>query len=257
MDSLNAPVLIRLLGAFQILKNGSPLSLRPGGKVERLVGALALEPTNGVARDELIERVWPGGDPALAAQSLNSLSHWLNRHLSDALAGSSLIVRRGGRYALNTESGLRVDIVEFEAALEAAKLLGTDGRIAAAIDSYRMALTLYAGDLGGGSDVAHLLERERLRARFLMALSRLADHYFAVGDYDRSLASALELLRTDPCREDAHRVAMRCYVRTGARAQALRQFRVCRTVLALEFDAAPEPATEALYELVRADPHQV
>jgi DNA-binding SARP family transcriptional activator len=255
--SFSAPVLICLLGAFQILKNGSPLALRPGGKVERLVGALALEPTHGVARDELLERVWPGGDPALAAQSLNSLAHWLNRHLRDALAGSTPIVHGGGRYALNTDGGLRVDVVEFEAALEAAEVLGTDGRIGAAIDSYRTALTLYTGDLGGGSDVAHLLERERLRARFLTALSRLADHYFFVGDYARSLASALELLHTDPCREDAHRVAMRCYVRTGARAQALRQYRVCETVLALEFDAAPEPATEALYELVRADPHKV
>jgi DNA-binding SARP family transcriptional activator len=255
--SFGAPVLICLLGAFRILKLGSPLSLRPGGKVERLVGALALEPTHGVTRDELLERVWPGGDPALAAQSLNSLSHWLNRNLSDALNGSSPIVHGGGRYALNTEGGIRVDVVEFEAALAKAEILGTDGRIDAAIESYRTALLLYVGDLGGGSDVAHLLERERLRARFLTALSRLADNYFAVGDYERSLASALELLHTDPCREDAHRVAMRCYVRAGARAQALRQYRVCRSVLALEFDAAPEPATEALYELVRAEPHLV
>jgi DNA-binding SARP family transcriptional activator len=158
---------------------------------------------------------------------------------------------------LNTAGGLRVDIVEFESALEAAETLGTDGRTAAAIDSYRTALMLYTGDLGGGSDVTHLLERERLRARFLTALSRLADHYFVLGDYERSLASALELLHSDPCREDAHRVAMRCYVRTGARAQALRQYRVCTTVLALEFDAVPEPATVALYDLVRADPRRI
>lgn len=255
--SNTASVLVCVLGAFRILKNGAPLSLRPGGKVERLVGALALEPTHGVARDELLERLWPGGDPALAAQSLNSLSHWLNRHLSDALAGSSPIVHRAGQYALNTESGLQVDVVEFEAALKAAEVLGTGGRIGAAIDSYRTALTLYTGDLGGGSDVAHLLERERLRARFLSALSRLADHYFSLGDYERSLASALELLRTDPCREDAHRVTMRCYVRVGARAQALRQYRICETVLAIEFDAAPEPATTALYQLLRDDPHAV
>jgi len=233
------------------------MQLRPGGKVEQFVGALALEGGHGVPRDELLERVWPGGDPALAAQSLNSLSHWLNRRLSAALDGSSPIVHKSGRYALNIESGLTVDVTEFETLLEMAELLGRNGRIAAAIDSYHLALTLYAGDLGGGSDVAHLLERERLRARFLTALSRLADHYFSAGDYERSLASALELLRTDPCREDAHRVAMRCYVRTGARAQALRQYRLCETVLAKEFDAAPEPATELLYELVRGNPREV
>jgi DNA-binding SARP family transcriptional activator len=250
-------VIVCLLGAFRILKNGSPMPLRPGGKVEQFVGALALQVMHGVPRDELLERIWPGGDPALAAQSLNSLSHWLNRHLSDALDGSSPIVHKGGRYSLNTEGGLTVDVIEFEALLATAELLGSDGQIGAAIDSYHRALALYAGDLGGGSDVAHLLERERLRARFLTALSRLADHYFSVGDYERSLTSALELLRTDPCREDAHRVAMRCYVRTGARAQALRQYRLCETVLAKEFEAVPEPATELLYELVRANPREV
>jgi len=255
--SFSAPVLVCLLGAFRILKHGSPLALRPGGKVERLVGALALEPAHGVARDDLLERLWPGGDPALAAQSLNSLAHWLNRNLSDALSGSSPIVHGGGRYALNTQGGLRVDVIEFEAGLEAAEGFGTAGRVGAAIKTYRDALMLYGGDLGGGSDVAHLLERERLRARFLTGLSRLADHYFAVGDYERSLASSLELLHTDPCREDAHRVAMRCYVRLGARAQALRQYRVCQQVLALEFDAGPEPATRALYELVRGEPNRV
>lgn len=250
-------VLVCLLGAFRILKDGSPVPIRPGGKVEQLVGTLALEPEHGVPRDELLERIWPKGDPALAAQSLNSLSHWLNRHLSAALDGSSPIVHKSGRYALNIDGGLTVDVIEFEALLETAELLGRDGRIGAAINAYHAALTMYAGDLGGGSDVAHLLERERLRARFLTALSRLADHYFEAGDYERSLASALQLLRTDPCREDAHRVAMRCHVRTGARAQALRQYRLCEAVLAKEFDASPEPATVLLYQLVKGTPSQV
>jgi DNA-binding SARP family transcriptional activator len=72
-----------------------------------------------------------------------------------------------------------------------------------------------------------------------------------------ALLHALDLLRHDPCREDAHRMAMRCYVRQGERAQALRQYRLCREVLAIEFEAAPEPATESLYELVRLDPARI
>lgn len=250
-------VLVCLLGDFKIMRDGSPLSLRHGGKVEQLVGSLALQGPRGVLRDELIDQVWPDSDPTLAGQSLNSLAYWLSRHLRDALGGHSPILHDGGRYVLNTAGGVRVDIVEFEAAIDAGKASGTEGEIDSAIGWYRDALALYTGDLGGGSDLIHLLERERLRSKYLTTLSRLADHYFAICDYERALQSSLELLRADPCREDAHRVAMRCYVRSGERAQALRQYRICRRMLAIEFDTAPEPSTEALYELARTDPLKI
>ena len=99
-----------------------------------------------------------------------------------------------------------------------------------------------------------LVERERLRARYLLVLSRLADWQFSMVDYEGALELALDLLNHDPCREDAHRIAMRCFVRLGARSQAMRQYRTCRDVLAMEFDAVPERATESLYDLIRLDP---
>ena len=76
-------------------------------------------------------------------------------------------------------------------------------------------------------------------------------------DYASSLANALEVLAVDPLREDAHRLVMRLYVRRGQRAQALRQYRLCSRALESEFQAVPEPATQALYELVRLDPSRV
>ena len=39
------------------------------------------------------------------------------------------------------------------------------------------------------------------------------------------------------------------HVRLGARAQALRQYSLCRLILRDEFDAVPEPATERLFNL--------
>ncbi|NTU64270.1 MAG: alpha/beta hydrolase, partial [Chloroflexi bacterium] len=68
---------------------------------------------------------------------------------------------------------------------------------------------------------------------------------------------ASRLLTVDPCREDAHRLAMRCYARRGERAQALRQYQVCETVLRSEFDAVPEPATRQLFDQIRLSPASV
>jgi DNA-binding SARP family transcriptional activator len=250
-------VLVCLLGSFRVLKLGLPISLRRGGKVEQLMGTLALRSPRGVPREDIIGLIWPDSDHPLAHQSLSTLIYSLHRLLGDALAGKSPILLREGQYHLNVEEGVAVDVMAFDAAAATGDRLDNAGDRRGAIESYRGALELYAGDLAFGSDIQHLVERERLRSRLLSVLARLADHHFADNDYDRALDSALDLLTRDPCREDAHRMAMRCYVRLGARAQALRQYRVCREALAVEFEAVPERSTELLYELVRLEPARV
>ena len=251
-----AGVQICVLGSFQILKGWSPLPLRPGGKVEQLVGALALN-ANGLVRDELLGLVWPESEQDLAGQSLNTLVHWLSRSLSDALDGSAPVLRQAGRYRLNTEGGVTIDAQAFDAAVDAGDRRSRSGDVVEAMVAYGNALRLYGGDLAIGSGIQHVIERERLRTRYLSVFAGLADLHFAASDYERTLVNALRLLTCEPCREDAHRMAMRCYVRLGQRAQAMRQYRICAEVLALEYDARPEELTEELYRLVRTDPAAV
>jgi DNA-binding SARP family transcriptional activator len=249
-----AGIQICLLGSFQILKRGRPISIRTGGKVERLIANLALSEHQGVGREELMGLVWPGVDYDLARQSLNTLVHSLSRTLSDALAGYPPVLHPAGRYHLNVEHGVGIDVSQFDAAVTTADHLRRAGDRVGAIRAYHHAIELYGGDLAVGSAIQHLLERERLRARFLSVLARLADVSFADEDYEGTLESALRLLGYDPCREDAHRMVMRCHVRLGQRAQALRQYRICQQALALEFEASPEGATDDLYRLIRLNP---
>ena len=88
-------------------------------------------------------------------------------------------------------------------------------------------------------------------------LASLAAYVCAAGDDAASLAYAQRLLQHDPCREDAHRLLMRCHLRRGERAQALHQYRVCVDLLRAAFGTTPEPATVALFEQVRLDPGSV
>jgi DNA-binding SARP family transcriptional activator len=247
-------VLICLLGPFEIRKLGEPVVLRSGGKAEQLFSCLAMHPHAGVHRETLVEHIWPDAPLALASQCLNTLMHSLKAQLADALAGQPPIVHAGSHYALNLDGGLGVDVLEFESAVDAGDRLLSAGFTAAAIESYEHAVVLYRGDLAAGSDISGLLERERLRAICLTTLARLADAHFELAHYEQALHSSVRLLAVDPCREDAHRMAMRAYVRLGMRAQALRQYHLCRTILKNEFDAVPEPATERLFQLVRTDP---
>ncbi len=230
------------------------MSLRQGGKGEQLLGQLALRSPGGMGREEILSILWPQAESGLASQSLNTLVYSLHRQLGDALAGRPPIVLQAGRYALNAAAGVEVDIRSFDRAVLAGNRLAAAGDLKGAAAFYRRALTLYVGDLAFGSDVPALVERERLRSQYLGILARLADLYFTSTDFEEALSCAQSLLSHDPCREDAHRIAMRCYLRLGARAQAMRQYRLCREALALEFDAVPEPATNQLYELIRLDP---
>ncbi len=254
---LNAAVAICLLGPFEILKLGRPVSLRSGGKAEQLLCCLALHPQVGVQRSTLVEHIWPDTPPTLASQCLNTLMHSLKTQLADALAGQPPVVHIHSRYSLNLDGGLAVDVLEFESAVHTGHRLMSAGSTEEAIASYERAVALYRGELAIGSDISDLLERERLRATCLTTLARLADAHFGLADYEQALDSAVRLLAVDPCREDAHRMAMRAYVRLGARAQAMRQYQTCRLVLANEFDATPEPATQHLFDLIRTDPGQV
>jgi DNA-binding SARP family transcriptional activator len=250
-------VRICLLGRFEILKEDQPLPLRSGGKVEQFISALALRSRDGVARDTLLETVWPERERTLAAHSLNSLTHWLRTQLKDALGGRSPVRQDGGRYVLALGEHMSLDFVEFDRFVGLGHRCASAGDINAAVQAYDAALQLYTGDLTAGSDVLFLLERERLRARYLSVMASLAEQSFDSGDYGDALSHALALLYADPCREDAHRMVMRSYVRTGQRAQALRHFETCQVILRSEFDAVPERETVLLFEAIRTDPHRV
>lgn len=249
------PIFIGLLGDFRLLKHGRPITLRAGGKAEVLLSTLALRGEQSVSREGLLAALWPESDEALAGQSLSSLVYSLHRQLGREFGTPPPIVHTGHGYRLNLEAGVGVDVRHFEALVNAGMQQARTSDLAAAVASYGRAIELYRGDLCVGADA--VVERERLRALFLNVLARLADYYYEQRDYASCLDYSLQLLAKDACREDAHRMVIRCYVHCGERAQALRQYHLCKDILRAEFDAAPEQATTLLYEQVRTDPTSV
>jgi DNA-binding SARP family transcriptional activator len=211
----------------------------------------------GRTREELVMAVWPTADPGLGSHSLDVLLSALRRELSGALDGAPLVVRRFGRYHLNSEAGVVADVRLFEEAVAAGDRSSRSGEWLFAQKSYGLASSIYGGDLTVGTDVRSVLLRERLRGVVIGIHGKCAERAFQDGDYETALSLTQRILASDPCREDAHRMAMRCHVRLGRRAQAFRQFSLCRDLLRAEFDADPEPQTLALVDLVRTDPVSV
>lgn len=261
LDTTSAPVLapvwICLFGRFRLFRLGVTIPIRSGGKTEAFLSCLALRQESGMRRDALLDAVWPESDLIRARQSLTTLVSSLRRLLGSALAGASPVLYGEGGYALNSRAGVAVDVARFDAlAVEGERLMRASD-VAGAMQPWKEAVGLYQGDVCVGGDVHAIIERERLRALQLTLLANLADHCLQEGKYNEALRRARQLLWHDPCREDAHRLVMRCHVRLEERAQALRQYRVCCQVLEREFAALPEPSTEALFTRIRLDPASV
>jgi DNA-binding SARP family transcriptional activator len=253
------PVHICLLGSFRLLRHGQPVDVRSGGKTAALLELLGLAPRHGIPRETLLGCLWPDSEAALAGNALNNLVHALRGLLADALDGASPIVHAAGYYRLNHEAGVAVDVTQFKNLVARSERLARNGDAAGAAALSEHAVNLYRGDLSlsPGFGAQTIFERGHLRATCLALLMRLADYAFASGDFTACQAYSQHLLAFDPCREDAHRLVMRCHVRRGERAQALRHYQTVQAILQAEFDASPEPATASLYEQIRLDPGAV
>ncbi len=257
-DETAWPVFISLLGSFRLLQAGQPVSIRGNSKASMLLGALALRNGRPIAREALLNLFWPDTeDTDLAGQALHSLVRDLHKRLRANLGSVRLVVPADGHYRLNSEAGVGVDVAIFDALVTAGEQQVRAHNLAAAVTLYKQALTLYRGDLCVDTDVYACIQKEYLRGRYLTLLAWMADYHYRLGDYAESLAFVRRLLASDPCREDAHRLAMHCYMRLGERTQALRHYHLCVTVLQADLMVYPESETVALFEQIRRDPRSI
>jgi DNA-binding SARP family transcriptional activator len=256
-DGTTNPIMICLLGNFRLLNKDQLVPIRAGGKSEALLAYLGMQHGRRVPRERLVQVLWPDNDLTLSLNSLNNLVYHLTKLLGPALQDASPVLHQEGYYQLNIEAGIEVDVACFDALVKAGDRYSQAGNSAAAMDAYHQAVELYRDDLCLFDDPQTIVERERLRACYLTVLAQLADHYYHANDYRAALGYIWQLLGQDCCREDAHRLVMRCYVRRGERAAALRHYQVCVNLLRDQLDVEPEAATVALFEQIRLHPDQI
>jgi DNA-binding SARP family transcriptional activator len=257
LDDRPWPIMICLLGDFQLLASGQSLSIRAGSKSEALLTYLGLQFGRRVPREQLVQVLWPEHDSDLAAHSLRTLAYRLQKQLGPTLHDGLPLLYEDAYYRLNVTAGIGVDVACFDALVEAGDQLCRAGEVPAALRAYERAAGLYRGELCLAADVQMVVERERLLARYLTLLAQLADHAYQGGDYATCLTYLWRLLAREPGREDAHRQVMRCYVRRGERVMALHQFQICVDILRAEYGVAPEQATVALMERIRDQPERM
>jgi DNA-binding SARP family transcriptional activator len=236
VDAGSAPddLELELLGPIRSSWRGRPLRLATRSAFT-LLAYLAIE-GRPRPREVIIANLWPEAS-APSSGALRQALWMLRSSLAQVGADPDAVIDSDGD-AIGIGEGviIGVDAVRFEEHLRA-----RPPRLEAAIETYR-------GEFAEGSDLEYFApERERLADLYEDVLTAAAFERLASGDYRGAHDAALEVLRRDPFREEAHVVLMEIYGRAGSRSQVSRQYRRLRALLSSELEVDPLPETEAAY----------
>jgi DNA-binding SARP family transcriptional activator/Tfp pilus assembly protein PilF len=233
---------VRLFGGLAVNWGASPLPAIAGTVPRSLFAYLLTYRDRPHTRDLLAGTFWPDLPDEVARRRL-SQALW---QIRKALDPHPVLLTERDTVQINPDLPLWLDIEEF--AKQKAQCLGEDAaEEPESIVHCELCLEQYRGDfLAGYYDDWLFPEREQLRDQLLDVLERLVAGYKSQGDYQAALTHARQLASEDPWREEAHREVMRlCHV-LGRDAEALKQYDICRQILAEELGAEPSPETAGL-----------
>ncbi|HEY8563000.1 MAG TPA: BTAD domain-containing putative transcriptional regulator [Pyrinomonadaceae bacterium] len=203
-----------------------------------------------VDKEVLIDAFWSDEDPAAIEKNFHpTISHIRKALNSNQPFKQNFLVFRDGAYQLNPELSYAIDTEEFEAAIADAEKAKREKDAELFRAHLERADELYRGEYMAGVYEAWAEERRNFfaeqRARVLNALAKLA---FSDKSWSTALKFAGEILKSDPFREDAHRLMMKVYAAQGKRSSVVEQFETLQNLLKSELGVAPAPETRKIFQ---------
>ena len=254
----DAPILrVYTLGQFRLVADARDLDWRawPRKQAVTLLRILVSHRGRPVHRDALLEALWPDVDPEAGLKRLKVVVHALRRGLEPKESGSngsSYIVTEGEGYCLPVGAHLWVDADRFQELAQRAQEAIANGLRQEAMANCEDAMAVYQGDYLEEELYSDWVAspRERLQELYLTLLFKAASLYTEAGLLEQAVETCQKAIAIDPCRESVHRLLMQSLWKAGRRAEALRQFNLCRQALRQELSVDPMPETLALYHRV-------
>jgi len=246
-----------LFGGVRMEYGDHPLELKAVRAIQPLVAYLVLHRHRTHSREKLADLFWGDDhDQDRARGCLRTALCRLRRALeSGGVAPETyLLTALAGEVGFNPESDYWLDVEAFED--QANEILARPVHAIEPHDAQKLenALQLYTGDLlEDFYDDWVLWERERLQRLYLNGLAHLMRYHKRLGAYKESIECAHQILACNPLREEIHREMMRLYLESGQRALAVRQYEVCREILASELQIPPMAETQALFARAVSD----
>lgn len=243
-----------LFGSPRLERDGTTLPLRRS-KALALLAYLAVT-GRAQSRESLQALLWPEFSDADAR---NNLRRELSQLRATLGAGALLTDRR--QVAWGQGHSAWVDVAAFTRAIAAVRAHAHPGELCQGCgQALSAAVQVAVGELLDGFHIADspafedwlFYQREELLAQLGWAVEALVGWHAARGELQPALSLARRWLNLDPLLDRPRRALMQLLAQAGQQAAALRQYEEGARLLADELGAAPEAATTALYEAIKA-----
>jgi SARP family transcriptional regulator, regulator of embCAB operon len=219
------------------------------GRQGRLAFAhLVGEHLRAVSRDELAEELWLDAVPPSWERSLSALISKLRALLASAGIPDVALTGAFGHYQLLLPTDVWIDV---EAASEAIDRAESALRGDKPQDAWGWAQVAYQisrrSFLMGEEGPWVTLKRSELREVLVRAHECLSEPSIWHMEPEYAVRHAKEAVAIEPFRETSYQLLMRAHAAVGNRAEALRVYERCRSLLSEELGVPPSPQTEAVY----------
>jgi DNA-binding SARP family transcriptional activator len=256
---------LSLLGTFEVVLDGQPVTAFEYEKVRALLAYLAVESDRPRRREVITGLLWPDRPEQNARQNLSqalfNLRHVLGDHVSESSDTPPFLWVTPQTLQFNRASDYWLDVTVFST-LQADCQAHRHDRLSGCepcLERMRQTVALYRGDFLEGFSLPDsvmfedwmTLNREHLHRRALDALIQLADSYEERGEYEAALTYAQRAVELESWWEEAARRTMRLLALSGRRGSALAQYDALSRALSAELGADPAAETTRLYERIR------
>lgn len=242
LDSAAFPVVISLLGRFQVTQAGRVLDVPPGQGRQLL--KLIASAGGSLSADQVIEQLWPDVDYEVGANRLRTVLNRLRESVGDVALRDDRVLRLAPH--------VHTDAHRFEEGARRAMSLAS-ARSPQALAVARSALAAYRGDLlpDDPYEPWATMPRERLRRHALSLLNLCAEVVAAVGDLDEAVRCLVRATDLAPYEEERYLTIARHLLTQGRRGAARSYVERAHEVLK-ELNLSPPVELLDLDRLVRA-----
>ncbi|CAN5862685.1 NB-ARC domain-containing protein [soil metagenome] len=251
---------LRLFGAFELQLDGVVIQQFEANTARGLLAYLAIEGDQPHPRVALAALLWGVDSDAPGLTNLRSCLRRLRNALGGEAKAAAFLQNVQGGLQLATQADGWVDVHAFETLLAQVKAHPHSDlyQCPACIERITAATHLYHGPFLADLVIDSLsfeewqrLQQERLHRLAMQIYDWLVDYHYQAQAYGAAEHYARRQLALEPWREEAHQQLMRSLFLSGQRTSALRQYELCRQLLATELGVAPTAETVALYEQIK------
>jgi DNA-binding SARP family transcriptional activator len=252
------PLTIRLMGDFS-LKRGDeiiPAAAWHRPIVLRLFQYFAVNAGRPLAKEQILDDLWPDTDPAKAWTTFRTVYSRLRKLLEPAMrpkTANRYVSLNGDAYTFDPDGRADIDVQRFQQIVEDALQKRDERAVTAVPETLVAVLESYAPLLPDHPYAEWLLEpRQRLEALYVEGCLYLAQAYLVQGENGTAVTWARRTVTAAPWLEEAYQLLMRGYARQGQRSLALRVYAETAANLKRELDLGPSPLSQWLADTLRA-----